>query len=251
MRRVGERMRPLTMMQAGWRADTQRGEFLTFRNCKGGLLSTEQAYTLRVEGAGDGEHCVKAGDVIHCTGKNLWPFGDRHIVGLYMGLTLQLPATAYTLSAAISSEDTDSTRCLISVQTSGTLSIPVARRPERGSLSFDSPGGETRFVLYASNNYVNSFHDGVGDSASFEDILLEFGSQSTDYEPYTATEITVPCDLCEGDVWYPALGRVERAGGAVESYPAQNLTAVTGTSVVWQSSSDLPATLETTMLVRR
>ena len=244
-------MRPLTMMQAGWRADTQRGEFLTFKSCKGGLLSTERAYTLRVEGRGDGEHCVKAGDVIRCTGKNLWPHGDIHVVGHLGDLGLQPPAGAYTFSARVWSADTDSERSLVYITCSATVAIPIARGPERTSVSFRLPGDTAQFSLYASNSFASSYHDGIGDPASFEDIMLEFGSQRTDYEPYTATEITVPCDLCEGDVWYPALGRVERAGGAVESYPAQNLTAVAGTSVVWQSSSDLPATLETTMLVRR
>ena len=247
MRRVGERMRPLTMMQAGWRADTQRGEFLTFKSCKGGLLSSEQAYTLRVEGRGDGEHCVRSGDVIRCTGKNLWPYGDRHVNSFISNLALHPPAEAYTFSARISSDDTDSDRSLIYITCSATVSIPIARGPERTSVSFRLPGDPAQFSLYASNSYAAS----LGDTASFEDIMLEFGSQTTAYEPYAATEITVPCDLCEGDVWYPALGRVERAGGAVESYPTQNLTAVTGTSVVWQSPTDLPATLETTMLVRR
>lgn len=237
------------MMQAGWRADTQRGEFLTFKSCKGGLLSTEQAYTLRVEGRGDGEHCVKAGDVIRCTGKNLWPYGDVHVVGRLGDLDLRLPAGRYTFSARVRSTDIHASTCLVYINNAGFFGVPIARGEgeERTKVSFDLSDAPASFSLYASNSHANSEND----LAFFEDIMLEFGSQTTAYEPYTATEITVPCDLCEGDVWYPALGRVERAGGAVESYPAQNLTAVAGTTVVWQSSTDLPATLETTVLVRR
>ena len=246
-------MRPLTMMQAGWRADTQRGEFLTFKSCKGGLLSTEQAYALRVEGKGDGNGCVRSGDVIRCTGKNLWPCGDVRVNGFIGNLVLHLPAGTYTLSARVRSTDTHANSCLVYINNGGFIACGILREEDakgadrRTACRFALSGDPANFSFYASNNHANSEND----LAFFEDIMLEFGSQTTAYEPYAATEITVPCDLCEGDVWYPALGRVERAGGAVESYPAQNLTAVTGTSVVWQSPTDLPATLETTMLVRR
>lgn len=40
--------------------------------------------------------------------------------------------------------------------------------------------------------------------------MLQEGSEASDYEPYRGSEIIVPCDLYEGDIWYPMSGKVER-----------------------------------------
>ena len=244
-------MRALTLMQAAWRADTQRGESLAFENCKGGLFSTDPAFALKVEGKTDGDSLVKAGSTVSCRGKNLWPHGDVHFQGYKTGHTISLPAGTYSFSARIFSEDTDSTRSLVIVTCGeSTTAVPVPRQEGRSGFSFTIPGGSTNFSLYASSTLSNSTNGGR-DAASFEDIMVEEGSTRTDYAPYSYSEITLPCDLHANDAWFPALGKVTRSDGSDETYPVQNLTAATGKCFVCQEFLDLPADLTATMLVRR
>ncbi len=69
-------------------------------------------------------------------------------------------------------------------------------------------------------------------------------------------EITVPCDLYEGDVWWPMSGRVERTTGridapVIESYAPALIHAPAGTAIVEQEAEELAGVLSATMLVRR
>lgn len=250
MRRVGERMRPLTMLQAAHRADTQSGLHLSFARCKGGLLSTDPAYALRVSGKTDGDLCVKAGSKVLCAGKNLWPHEDVRVERYRDNFTLQVPAGRYTFSARVRSTDTHADTCLVYINNSDAfIAIPISRGEgnTRTKISFDLSDAPAIFSLYASNNHANS----EGDLAFFEDIMLEEGSTATDYAPYTGTEITVPCDLHEGDIWYPSLGFIRHAQGYGEVTPTETLAAAAGKTLIWQNPTELFAELTATMPVRR
>ena len=241
-------MRALTMMQAAWRPDTKRGERLTFENCKGGFFSTDPDYALKIEGKTDGDHLVKAGSLICCDGKNHWRIGDIHFQGYTSGLELTLPAGTYTFSAEVSSDDTHSSRCLVTTFCeNNTSSHLVGRGKERTGFSFTIPGGTVKFTFYASSAFEYSLQD----SASFEDIMVEEGETATDYAPHSHSEIMTPCDLQAGDVWYPAFGKVTRADGSNETYPAQNLIAARKMCTLHQSPADLAATITATVPVRR
>ena len=63
-------------------------------------------------------------------------------------------------------------------------------------------------------------------------------------------EVTVPCDLYEGDIWYPVNGRVERAEGTVEQYNPQPIFAPQGVVDIYQRPVDLAADLKTIRMAR-
>ncbi len=100
-----------------------------------------------------------------------------------------------------------------------------------------------------------------------------------------SVEITVPCDLYEGDVWWPMSGRVERTTGRIDAYGGEAISgpytsttggpdagatvvyrlpapviepyapalihAPAGTAIVEQEAEELAGVLSATMLVRR
>ncbi len=62
------------------------------------------------------------------------------------------------------------------------------------------------------NIYIQLGNEGI----TFNNFIVRFWIVDADisdksYEPYiSGGEVTVPCDLYEGDIWYPMTGRVER-----------------------------------------
>lgn len=75
------------------------------------------------------------------------------------------------------------------------------------------------------NNYRNLFVYGIADGVvEISDIQFEKSSTATSYHPYISNEITVPCDLYEGDIWYPMSGKVERHNAVIESYSDESVT---------------------------
>ncbi len=75
-------MRPITMMQAQWKATTAQGPVLRFKNCKGGHFSADDRYGLKVLGkmaqstsspspeSPQPIRCVRAGTIIQCSTDN-------------------------------------------------------------------------------------------------------------------------------------------------------------------------------------
>lgn len=241
-------MRALTMMQAAWRPDTKRGEHLTFENCKGGFFSTNSNYALKIEGKTDGDRLVKAGSLICCDGKNHWDIGNILFQGSVSGLLLSLPAGTYTFSADESSDGPGTLYYIASVTCqSNTTNHLIRRENSRARFTFSVQGGEVVLSISSSNDPVT----GEQTTAMFKNIMVEEGETATDYAPHSHSEITPPCDLQAGDVWYPAFGKVTRADGSDEAYPAQNLIAAKGKCLVHQSPIDLPADITATVPVRR
>ena len=240
-------MRALTMMQAAWRPDTRCGECLTFENCKGGFFSTAPDYAIKIEGKADGDHLVKAGSLISCVGKNYWGIGDISFQGHTSGL-LNLPAGTYTFSADVSWDGSGSVYFIVAITCQGNTTNRLIH-PEKNRMCFvfDIPGGAVEISPHSSNDSVS----GTLPNVSFENIQVEEGETATDYVPYSHSEITTPCDLGAGDAWYPALGKVVRADGSNEVYPAQNLIAAKGKCLVHQFPLDLSADITAIVPVRR
>lgn len=114
-------------------------------------------------------------------GKNIWKYGDISNI-LYYELILKepLPAGSYTLSAVITSSDTDSNVSLIRIMNeSNDISFLYFNRNSRQEKQFTADSEFNKIVFYASNTYNNS----VNDTFSASDIQLELGL-GTDYKPY-------------------------------------------------------------------
>lgn len=115
-------------------------------------------------------------------GKNLWSHGDVTFTQQQQ-YTLSLPeGTTATISATVTSTDTDNTRCAVLFRyadntTSGTTYL---NRNTRNSVTITATKEVAYLVLYASNNYNN----GAGDTATFTGVQVEVGTTATAYEPY-------------------------------------------------------------------
>ena len=115
-------------------------------------------------------------------GKNLCPVPSISGTSL-VSQQLTLSAGTYTLSAAVTSADTDYTSCLILPHyTNGNYGSGVQiARGERKSAKIEATNDIDYIRFYASINYAES----EGDAFSFADIQIEKGSTATAYEPYS------------------------------------------------------------------
>jgi len=115
-------------------------------------------------------------------GKNKWSKGDISGTLLKDISELSIPIGTWTLSANVTSSDTDSTECLIYDMTTGhQYSIANITRGNRQSITFTTNHEITDMRFYASTSYNFS----SGDTFSFTDIQLESGSTATTYAPYS------------------------------------------------------------------
>ena len=146
------------------------------------------------------------------SGKNLYSGGDRSgTVQTYKFTVNPIPAGTYTLSANVTSSDTDASNCLIALYTeNGTYFKGIAiNRGAKKSISFTTEYTIGGMCFYASNNSANS----TDDTFSFTDIQIEVGSVATEYEPYTGGQPspnpTHPQDIKLAGVLNEETGRYE------------------------------------------
>ena len=114
------------------------------------------------------------------SGKNLWSLGD---VGgtLSVSKTFALEPAKYTISALVTSSDTNTSNCLVQIffEDDTSTSLYFARNVRTSqTVTFSKTVRALNF--YASNNYANS----QDDTFSFKNIQIEEGSTMTEYEPY-------------------------------------------------------------------
>lgn len=115
--------------------------------------------------------------------KNLFPNGTVSGKEFYQQhLNTPIKAGTYTVSALVSSNDTDSNlSSIIFEDADKTYPVTVTlSRNSRSSATF-TIGEDCYYVtFFASNSYVNS----VNDAFNFSNIQIEEGSVATDYQPY-------------------------------------------------------------------
>lgn len=120
------------------------------------------------------------------SGKNLWSGGDVSGTKNTSVTSIEtIPAGTYTISANITSEDTDNNVCLIHFYyvNGGGFGVYLQHGARKSDLlKFANDVGA--YIAYASNSAANA----EGDTFSFTDIQIEPGSTATDYEPYTGGE---------------------------------------------------------------
>ena len=123
-------------------------------------------------------------------GKNLWNKGDISINGAYQTLVLNqtlLSGITYTLTADVTSTDTDATTCMIYTPDL-SMSLGQIQRGFQKSISFTPTGNIYRITFYSSNTSGN----GANDTSTFSNIQLEVGNAVTDFEEYKDVETYTP-----------------------------------------------------------
>lgn len=273
--------RRITSELAQWRADTQTGAGLQFVRCKGGFFSTKDEFALRVIGrtAQDGTQtrCVTQGTQVTVCGKNLLAYPFSETTRTHNGVTFtdngdgtvtaNGTATAMAVftfmaenparrfAAAHMGETLTFSGCPSGGATS-TYTINAQGFITDGIGIYEWGNGATITIANAAGTIQTYIivRPGVTVSNVVFRPMIERGTQKTAWEPYAGQTIATPCDLYEGDVWYPMTGVVERrSGGAVsiERYAPQPVFAPQGLVNVQSSPTGLAPGLSATMLVRR
>lgn len=141
-----------------------------------------------------------------------------------------------------------------------------------GVVTFTTPDSLDGYTLQVlTNQYYYSHYqypEIVYSTVSFTNIKIEEGEKETSYIPYGEDAVSavlcvkagsiivcgenrtaVPCDLHEGDVWYPATGIVNR-GDSMEKYTPCPLRAPAGDFTVTQEPLELEAHISATLLAK-
>ena len=115
--------------------------------------------------------------------KNLFPYSTITGTEFYQQhLNTPIKAGTYTISALVSSSDTDSDLSSIVFENedkSYIITVNLSRN-SRSSTTFTINQDCSYVTFFASNSYVNS----SGDTFTFSNIQIEEGSVATDYQPY-------------------------------------------------------------------
>lgn len=116
------------------------------------------------------------------SGKNIYNKGN--VSGtVYKEVPInELPAGTYTLSAVVTSSDTDRTQCLV-LDATNNKNLGYLSKNVRSSLTFTLEKPTKKLNFYASSTYNLS----EGDTFKFADIQIEQGTTATEYEQYGAS----------------------------------------------------------------
>lgn len=116
-------------------------------------------------------------------GKNLWTLGDVSFTTYRQNMYITLYAgKTYTLSAIVTSSDTDQNTCLVLDFTNEKI-LGYMERNVRSSITFTPKKDIYNLGFYAST----SMNLSQGDTATFKDIMIEENDTVTEYEPYKET----------------------------------------------------------------
>lgn len=185
-------------------------------------------------------------------GKNLWNLGN--VSGTrYVNKTISLEPNTYTISAVVTSTDTDSNESdmIFNYEDGSTLALHFSRN-SRASRKATFTKRVVSVNVYASNNYANS----ANDTFTFSDIQIEKGDVATEYEPYTATKETLSAPivlrsigdakdvLCKQNGVFGVLRKVMRKTlNGSESYSKHSngafLLTISGAKGSWGKKQDL------------
>ena len=115
--------------------------------------------------------------------KNLFPYSTITGTEFYQQhLNTPIKAGTYTISALVSSSDTDSDLSSIVFEDEDKIYPETVNlsRNNRSSTTFTINHDCSYVTFFASNSYTNS----IGDTFTISDIQIEEGSVATDYQPY-------------------------------------------------------------------
>ncbi len=247
--------------------DSQTGESLTWQNCKGGYFSITEENGLKVKGntlqngtptpdAPMDMQCVKEGTEIICQGNNLfnfavfldvsaWQYSSAQNFAFY-DLDFLEVGKRYTISAvgSDSSFPLDASLWLMRGEEyypGTTVYLLSSKTPNSNRIySFEATGNEFLRVYVPR---VGGAYDLINNASIPEyisRIYLVEGSYTQEtlptYEPYFKSTILTPCDLYEGDVWYPATGKVVRENLVATIEAATDMDNVTYDKSIFRCS---------------
>ncbi len=166
-------------------------------------------------------------------GKNVVPCGTLTFTrSRDVRLDTPLPAGTYTISACITSSDTDGDTSAVSLNyvnggTAKTVAYLTLSRGTRDSRTVTLKEPVTNLYFCAAYNETQ----GTGDTATWADIQLEVGSSATDFESYSVAAVSPAAD-----------GKVE---GLTSVYPTTTLmTDTSGAVAQWEYNRDTNKVME-------
>lgn len=174
------------------------------------------------------------GGNVNVVGKNLCELGSKTFTksGSY---NLVLPPGTYTLSSLVTSSDTDSASSLFTIISSNNDSIASGRLARNvrssGTFTITEPSAQIRF--YSSYNNAQS----TGDTATWADIQIEYGSTATSYAPYSGQTYSVSWQSQAGTVYG---GNIDLVSGVLTVTHA-NIASYDGETLpsTWISDRDV------------
>ena len=167
-------------------SDTASGSPATFTDGAKNVPVDELVTTIVSDPGGEGWTQAK---ILSC-GKNLFSLGDQGGERRtdYLYFPVPLPPGDYTISAIVTSTDTDSNISMVEFRYEDDTSQYVQlSRGTRSSYPRTLSKRVAAIRFYASNNNVNS----AGDTFLYKDIQLELGLSETIYEAYNGVVTTI------------------------------------------------------------
>ncbi len=239
-------MRHITMQMAQFKAELQEGASLCFENCKGGYFSDVDEYGLKVIGKAlqDGIptpdapvdiQCVKAGSKVRVCGKNLFnaedfieeynatnPYGRRAVFTTFDGLECIMYYAHNKNMRFMQGMFKENTQYTISMHaycvfTEGSKPAMLRILYTDGKIEDAQLSSANEWHNFNLITDANKTVDYICVSAYMSSApvyvttcQIEEGATATGYEPHISSCVITPCDLYDGDIWYPMSGKVEK-----------------------------------------
>lgn len=170
------------------------------------------------------------------TGAQLWDAGDVVITSrpyAEANLSVPLQPGTYTITADVTSSDTDSDTCLL-YDYGNRKGLGQFKRGLRESITFTTDVAVSNFGFYNGKDHTAS----VDDTSSFKNIMLNAGSSALPWEPYTGGkqeyyEKGIEVDVMGANLF--DISKVQSISGASGSQTTNNND---GTLLVQSSQGD-------------
>ncbi len=254
-------MRRTTALMGIYSADTKNGESLRFELCKGGYFSNKDKYGLKVVGKTSqntlsGKNLLDVNIFANVTHPTIGIKIDNSklILTAKSDITETITIAISDITNLLNIGETYIFDCdYISNFGKANMDIIDAETNIRKSvLSLGASFTAQSNTIYKLKFYLNDAGYSIlkDQQIVYDKIGLYKTTNGTvpEYEPYCGgipspnpnypqaikcvkqgtkiicgNEITLPCDLYEGDIWFPMNGRVERHNGIIESYNGEAL----------------------------
>ena len=185
-------------------------------------------------------------NTIRRSSKNLCSVNHAEVSAMGTFEFEEIPAGTYTISFWFTTTDTDSPYFSVVILDADDTVVKdlMLERAAEGSRAIGNTVADRPFCkmnLYASYGWANS----QGDTAVYEDIMIESGWTATEYEPYASVEgisaevsfddlvFSADTELFDGDTVDFVSGEVIRGDGTKETVAVQgDVTVLSGTYTV-------------------
>lgn len=181
---------------------------------------------------------ITEANIIQC-GKNLYS-GENINATQFIEIAINpIPAGDYTISAVTTSNDTDTSRCIIYFLNNNDnvsfVEMPRSIDNNRVSGTFTLPESCNKMYFYASTGWDQS----EGDEFSFQNIQIERGSNVTDYEQYNGIlySIGLPLEVTSGTL--KAITGKLISGGIEYNVAPVEIKTLLGNNIIYSNCGDV------------